>query len=1181
MKRKLYFSVIMLFTVVNSDAQTWTGNVNNVFHLAANWDNNSIPNASSNVIIPAAGTVTNWPRLTFDMEVGSLTMGAGSSLDVNGRVITLNTTGLNLIGGAITPITISNSNAGTDIYIQGDAGTWQVGNTVFNDNVIYQINVTVPFTDGYSTAATVYNGNVTYNMSSTNDMITCQSFPNVYGGNVTVSRTLGAMATTNLFFKGHAGIAGNLTVTNNLGGNVSINGTGSTFSTVQGVINIDVTNSGNGNNNDFYMFSMINNTAGGHINLSNLNRFALSGNTLKTNVYISNLQYLQSNNLNRIGDNDITGNFTLENTTGTHVPVYTGGNNFTGITNFNVSGGQLFTGYSGFGADVFNGNTTITLGVGETLYESHGYPNQYNGNLTVTRTGEGNINLFMSGHAGISGNFSFTNLHGYFGEDYINKNNITTAPIQGTINIDVNLGTAGSYQLFQMKGIVNNTAGGTINIANQADVSLQNNTLKADINITSLRLGGWPITINGNNFTGNFLLNNLDGIQVYTGGNHFNGTTSFTVSNGRLFTAYPGLGADTYNGNTNITIGNWADLFESDNYGNQYNGNLTITRTGISSSQVNILFNAGHVAISGNFTFSSPYGGYTSLNEQGSASALIQGSVNIEVSNALEFRMRGVSNNTAGGTITINNCGSINMSKDTLLANVAVTNITGSGDDVFYQNKITGSFTLSDDIANGAGIFTGGNTINGATAYTLNSAASFNTSAGGQGKDIHNGSFTLARNGAGSFVIAKDNDVEWNGDVNLNYASFVNYNPANKIIIGGSGNSSIQQLGTAAVLIPNLQMNKSGGTALLLSSPLYISNNLEFINGIINSTASNFLQLNDNATVTGASAASHVNGVVQKAGDDAFNFPIGTATTFNPVAITAPANVNDVFSATYFNTNPHPVYDTSSHAATVARVSGCEYWDVKRLNGTSNVSLTFTYDQPCAGPNYITNPANVHIVHWNGTSWEDLGNGGFNGTLSGTVTTAGPVSSFSPFTLASTNIILNPLPLTLLSFTGQRGNNGVTLKWTTTDEKNVSHFEIERSNNGIAFIKLGTVTAASVSGINNYVFDDITPKTGTNYYRLKMVDTDGSFEWSKIINLKFSHEPQITIYPVPASATITVQFANQFKHLEIVDMAGRVLFRKNITQQTEIIEISALAKGLYFVRLNNDNGIISKRFVKE
>lgn len=263
MKHKSYIIAALLLTTTFCQTQTWDGSAGTDWHVAANWDNNMVPGASTTAIIPAAGTVTNWPKLIADIDVGGLTMGQGSQFDVNGHAITLNTTGLNLIGGTTSPISISNSNAGTDIYIQGDAGTWQVGNAVFNDNVTYQINVTVPFTDGYSTAATVYNGNVTYNMSSTNDIITCQSFPNVYGGNVTVSRTLGsATANTNLFFKGHAGIAGNLTVTNNLGGNVSINGTGSSFSTVQGVINIDVTNNGTGNNNDFYMFSVINNTAG-------------------------------------------------------------------------------------------------------------------------------------------------------------------------------------------------------------------------------------------------------------------------------------------------------------------------------------------------------------------------------------------------------------------------------------------------------------------------------------------------------------------------------------------------------------------------------------------------------------------------------------------------------------------------------------------------------------------------------------------------------------------------------------------------------------------------------------------------------------------------------------------------------------------------------------------------------
>ncbi len=56
---------------------------------------------------------------------------------------------------------------------------------------------------------------------------------------------------------------------------------------------------------------------------------------------------------------------------------------------------------------------------------------------------------------------------------------------------------------------------------------------------------------------------------------------------------------------------------------------------------------------------------------------------------------------------------------------------------------------------------------------------------------------------------------------------------------------------------------------------------------------------------------------------------------------------------------------------------------------------------------------------------------------------------------------------------------------------------------------------------------------------------------------------------------------NQFKQLGIVDISGKVLLRKNITQQTEKVDISRLAKRMYFIRLNNDNTTITKQFVKE
>lgn len=187
--------------------------------------------------------------------------------------------------------------------------------------------------------------------------------------------TVSSNSVTNLFLRGHASIAGNFTLTNNAGGNVSINSLSNPTGPIQGVVNIEVSNSGSGNNNDFYMFSMENNTAGGNIDVSNINHLAFSNNTLQANVSITGLEYLQSDILNRIAGNNITGNFNLTSTPGTsHEPVYTGGNTITGTTTFDLTDGEINTGYTGFGADVYNGNTFITLRADEKLNESHSYP---------------------------------------------------------------------------------------------------------------------------------------------------------------------------------------------------------------------------------------------------------------------------------------------------------------------------------------------------------------------------------------------------------------------------------------------------------------------------------------------------------------------------------------------------------------------------------------------------------------------------------------------------------------------------------------------------------------------------------------------------------------------------------------------------------------------------------------
>ena len=119
----------------------------------------------------------------------------------------------------------------------------------------------------------------------------------------------------------------------------------------------------------------------------------------------------------------------------------------------------------------------------------------------------------------------------------------------------------------------------------------------------------------------------------------------------------------------------------------------------------------------------------------------------------------------------------------------------------------------------------------------------------------------------------------------------------------------------------------------------------------------------------------------------------------------------DVFSAEYLKTNPDLAgYDTSAFGGSILRVSGYEYWNVKRESGTSNVSLTLSYTDPGSG-DYITVPADARIARWTGSTWQDLGNSASTGTTAGTVTSGAAVTNFTPgpFTFGSANLQTNAL----------------------------------------------------------------------------------------------------------------------------------------------------------------------------
>jgi len=108
------------------------------------------------------------------------------------------------------------------------------------------------------------------------------------------------------------------------------------------------------------------------------------------------------------------------------------------------------------------------------------------------------------------------------------------------------------------------------------------------------------------------------------------------------------------------------------------------------------------------------------------------------------------------------------------------------------------------------------------------------------------------------------------------------------------------------------------------------------------------------------------------------------------------------------------------------------------------------------------------------------------------------------------------LPMKLLNFSLQKNQSSIALSWTTAEESNMDHFEIERAENGRDFVSVGSVLTRNQLTQTNYSFEDKKPLKNISYYRLKIVGSQGDITYSKIIPVRFnSTGSTVSLYPVP------------------------------------------------------------------
>jgi hypothetical protein len=121
-------------------------------------------------------------------------------------------------------------------------------------------------------------------------------------------------------------------------------------------------------------------------------------------------------------------------------------------------------------------------------------------------------------------------------------------------------------------------------------------------------------------------------------------------------------------------------------------------------------------------------------------------------------------------------------------------------------------------------------------------------------------------------------------------------------------------------------------------------------------------------------------------------------------------------------------------------------------------------------------------------------------------------------------ITVGVVPLVIKNYELKIKNEGVVNKWVTLNEINVSHFNIQRSADGVEFYTINK-TAAKNNAYNEYSITDVQPLNGTSYYRIEAIDKDGKKTYSKTekIQLKIDKE-QLIIYPNPAKDMININY---------------------------------------------------------
>lgn len=451
--------------------------------------------------------------------------------------------------------------------------------------------------------------------------------------------------------------------------------------------------------------------------------------------------------------------------------------------------------------------------------------------------------------------------------------------------------------------------------------------------------------------------------------------------------------------------------------------------------------------------------------------------------------------------------------------------------------------------------------FNGAHQYNLGTASDFSTYF----RVREGGTFT----NTGTYYWRNSNT---DGTFVINGIYAATGTDARDVFNGGAAAQAIEIAGTAAPVFQHADF-LNGATDISNPQGITVNGVLNFSNAITTTLRANPLEnsvrLNStdpaNLAANGFSDSRHVDGYFSRkqAAATSYLFPVGDEGSYRPVTY-QPLAASDYVSIAYLQGTPPQ--GTSSFGPGILAVSPAGSWPVSgAVPGEVTVDIPDVSDFALADK--------LRLVGWDGSAWIELGDeatGNTEGSL-----LSGSVPSGTTIYALGIGSIVNVLPVRLVQFNARKEAGTALLSWTTANETNSRHFDVERSTDGQIWKTLGAVAAAGESSTAaNYTFPDPAPARGINFYRLKMIDLDATFSYSGIVSLEFDaaeEAAEIAAYPNPATQQLKIRNSERVKTLSLVSLSGKPVVETGSLTEAGI-DLQHVAPGIYVLALTLHDG---------